>query len=73
MDLAQNWDMWRRLFEDSNNKQEEEIEGLRLEYNERSERLGLATAVERPLPAGSVPPAQSPMELLTPRELSLKT
>ena len=33
----------------------------------------MATAVERSLPAGSVPRGQSPMELLTARELSLTT
>ena len=36
-------DMWRRLFEDCNKKQGEEIERLRQEYKEQSERLGLAT------------------------------
>ena len=40
------------------------------EYKERSERLGLATAVERSLPAGNVPRGQSPMKLLTSRDLS---
>ena len=44
-------DMWRRLFEDCNKKHGEEIERLRQENKERSERLGLATAVERSLPA----------------------
>ena len=33
----------------------------------------MATAVERSLPAGSVPRGQSPMKLLTARELSLTT
>ena len=46
---------------------------MKQEYKEQSERLGVATAVERSLPAGSVPRGQSPMELLTPRELSLTT
>ena len=39
-------DMWERLFKDCNQKQREEIERLRQEYKERSERLGLATARE---------------------------
>ena len=65
--------MWRRLFEDCNKKQGEVIERLRQEYKERSEGLGLAPARQRLLPAGSVPRGQSPMELLTPRELSLTT
>ena len=54
-------DMWRRLFEDCNNNQGEVIERLRQEYNEQSERLGIAKT-ERPLPTGSVPREQSPME-----------
>ena len=60
--------MWRRLFEDCNKKQGEKIERLGQEYKEQSELLGLATTMERSLPAASVPRGQSPMELLTPCE-----
>ena len=63
-------DMWKRLFEDCNKKQGEEIERLRLDYKER---MALTTAVERVIPARSVPRGQSPMELLTPREMSQTT
>ena len=63
----------RRLFEDCNKKQGEEIERLRQEYKKRSERLALTTAVERTIPAKDVPRRQSPMELLTPHELSQTT
>ena len=65
-------DMWKRLFEDCNKKQGEEIERLRREYKERSERLALTTAVEKVIPTRNIP-GQSPMELLTPRELSQTT
>ena len=34
-------DMWKKLFEDCNNKQGEEIERLRRDYEERSERAAL--------------------------------
>ena len=63
-------DMWKKLFEDCNKKQSEEIERLRREYKERSERLALATAVEKAIPTRNTPRGQSPMELLTPREMS---
>ena len=66
-------DMWKRLFEDCNKKQGEEIERLRRDYKERSERVALTTAVEKVIPARSIPPGQSPMELLTPREMSQMT
>ena len=65
--------MWRRLFEDCNKKQGEEIECLRQEYKKRSERLASTTAVGRTKPARNAPCRQSPMELLTPRELSQTT
>ena len=55
-------DMWKRLFEDCNKKQGEEIKRLRRDYKER---MALTTAVERVIPARSVPRGQSPMELLT--------
>ena len=66
-------DMWKRLFEDCNKKQGEEIERLRREYKERSGRLALTTAVEKVIPTRNVPRGQSSMELLTPRELSQTT
>ena len=66
-------DMWKRLFEDCNKKQGEEIERLRREYKERSERLALTTAVERVIPTRNIARGQSPMEFLTPRELSQTT
>ena len=66
-------DTWKKQFEDCNKKQGEEIERLGREYKERSERLALTTAVERVIPARNIPRGQSPMELLTPRELSQTT
>ena len=66
-------DMWKRLFEDCNKKQGEEIERLRRDYKERSERAALTTAVEKAIPTRSIPRGQSPMELLTPREMSQTT
>ena len=66
-------DMWKKLFEDCNKKQSEEIERLRRDYKERSERVALNTAVEKVIPASSIPRGQSPMELLTPREMSQTT
>ena len=62
--------MWKRLFEDCSKKQSEEIERLRREYKER---IALKTAVEKVIPARSDPRGQSPMELLTPREMSQTT
>ena len=66
-------DMWKRLFDDCNKKQGEEIERLRREYKERSERLALTTAVEKVIATRIVPRGQSPMELLALRELSQTT
>ena len=66
-------DMCKRLFEDCNKKQGEEIERLRRDYKERSERAALTTAVEKAIPARSIPRGQSPMEFLTPREMSQTT
>ena len=66
-------DMWKRLFEDCNKKQGQEIERLRQDYKERSEQMALTTAVEKVIPARSIPRGQSPMELLTPREMSQTT
>ena len=63
-------DMWRKLFEDCNKKQGQEIERLRQDYKERSEQMALTTAVEKVIPARNIPRGQSPMELLTPREMS---
>ena len=62
-------DIWKRLFEDCNKKQGEEIERLRREYKKA---IG-AAAVERVIPTRNIPSGQSPMELLTPRELSQTT
>ena len=47
-------DMWKRLFEDCNKKQGEEIERLRRDYKEQSERVALTTAVEKVIPARSI-------------------
>ena len=66
-------DMWKRLFEDCNKKQGQEIERLRQDYKERSERMALTTAVGKAIPARNIPRGQSPMELLTPREMSQTT
>ena len=66
-------DMWKRLFEGCKKKQTEEIERLRREYKERSERLALTTAVVRVISTRNIPRGQSPMEILTPPELSQTT
>ena len=71
--MEDNRDMWRRLFEDCNKKQGQEIERLRQDYKERSEQMALTTAVEKVIPTRSIPRGQSPMELLTPREMSQTT
>ena len=60
-------DMWKILFEECRRKQSEEIERFRRDYKER---MALTTAVEKVIPARSGPRGQSPMELLTPREMS---
>ena len=60
----------RDMFEDCNKKQGQEIERLRQEYKERSEQMALTTAVEKVIPARDIPHGQSPMELLTPREMT---
>ena len=65
--------MWRKLFEDCNKKQGQEIERLRQDYKERSKQMALTTAVEKVIPARNIPRGQSPMELLTPREMSQTT
>ena len=66
-------DMWKKLFEDCTKKQGQEIESLRQEYKKRSERLALTTAVKKVIPTRNFPRGQSPMKLLTPRELSQTT
>ena len=66
-------DIWKKLFEDCNKKQGQENERLRQDYKERSERMALTTAVEKLIPARSIPRGQSPMELLTTREMSQTT
>ena len=71
--IEEDRDMWRKLFEDCNKKQDEEIERLRRENKQRSERLSLTAAVEKVIPTRDVPPGQSPMELLMTREMSQTT
>ena len=70
LSVEEDRDMWKKLFEECTKKQGQEIERLRQEYRERSERLALTTAVEKAIPAKNFPRGQSPIELLTPRELS---
>ena len=65
--------MWNKLFENCNKKQGEEIERLRRDYKQRSERLSLTTAVEKLIPTRDIPRGQSPMELLKPQEMSQTT
>ena len=65
--------MWRKLFEDCNKKQGEEIERLRRKYKKRSELLSLTAAVEKVIPTRNIPRGQSPMELSTPREMRQTT
>ena len=66
-------DMWMKLFEDCTKKKGQEIERLRQNYKERSERLALTTAVEKAIPVRNISRGQSPMKLLTPGELSQTT
>ena len=66
-------DMWKKLFEDCNKKQGEETERLRRDYKEQSERVALTRAVEKLIPARIIPHGKSPMEHLTPREMSQTT
>ena len=73
LQMEEDRDMWRKLFEDCNKKQGQEIERLRQDYKERSKQMALTTAVEKVIPARDIPCGQSPMELLTPREMSQTT
>ena len=73
LQMDEDRDMWRKLFEDCNKKQGQAIERLRQKYKERSEQMALTTAVEKVIPARDIPRGQSPMELLTPREMSQTT
>ena len=73
LQMEEDRDMWRKFFEDCNKKQGQEIERLRQDYKERSEQVALTTAVEKVIPARDIPRGQSPMELLTPREMSQTT
>ena len=73
LQMEEDRDMWRKLFEDCNKKQGQEIERLRQEYKERSEQVALTTAVEKVIPARDIPRGQSTMELMTPREMSQTT
>ena len=54
-------------------EQGQELERLRQDYKQRSEQMALETAVEKAIPARRDPRGQSPMELLTPREMSQTT
>ena len=67
LQMEEDRDMWRKLFEDCNKKR------LRQDYKERSEQMALTTAVEKVIPARDIPRGQSTMELLTPREMSQTT
>ena len=71
--IEEDRDMWKKLFEDCNKKQGEKIERLRREYKQRSERLSLTAAVGKVIHTRDIPRGQSPMELLTPREMSKTT
>ena len=73
LQMEEDRDMWRKLFEDCNKKQGQAIERLRQDYKEQSEQMALTTAVEKVIPARDIPRGQSPMELLTPREMSQTT
>ena len=59
--MEEDRDMWRKLFEDCNKKQGQEIERLRQEYKERSEQAALTTSIEKVIPARDIPRGQSPM------------
>ena len=61
------------MFEDCNKKQGQDLERLRQDYKQRSEQMALEAAVEKAISARSNPRGQSPMELLTPREMSQTT
>ena len=50
LSIEEDRDMWKKLFEDCNKKQGEEIERLSREYKQRSDRLALTTAVEKAIP-----------------------
>ena len=43
-------DMWKRLFEDCNKKQGQELERLRQDYKQRAEQMALEAAVEKAIP-----------------------
>ena len=53
--------------------QGQELERLRQDYNQRSEQMAIEAAVEKATPARRDPRGQSPMELLTLREMSQTT
>ena len=61
-------DMWRRLFKDCNKKQGEEI---RIEGSTGT--TGINDSSRKKNTRKGIPRGQSPMELLTPRELSQPT
>ena len=66
--IEEDRNMWMRLFEDCDKEQGEEIEGLRQEKIEQTQRLGLAT-IEQSIHERNVPRWQFPIEFLTPRNL----
>ena len=72
LSTAKDRHIWKRLFEDCNKKQGEEIERLRREYKQQSELLALTTAVEKVIPTRNVPRGQSPIDAVD-RELSQTT
>ena len=73
LQMEEDRDMWRKLFEDCNKKQGQEIERLWQDYKNQSEQMALTTAVEKVTPTKDIPRGQSPMGLLTPREMSQTT
>ena len=50
LSVEEDRDMWKKLFEECTKKQGQEIERLRQEYRERSERLALTTARKKRYP-----------------------
>ena len=58
LSVEENKDMWKKQFENCTKKQGKEIERLRQEYKERSERLALTPAVEKAIPRRNFPRGQ---------------
>ena len=57
----------------STKKELDEMTRSMLQMEEDREQMALKTAVEKVIPARDIPRGQSPMELLTPREMSQTT